>query len=157
MEFKLDTHRRQNGNIFTSLDGHKYIKSKIREEKAYLKCVLYRNGCRATAKVNLLTNLIIPATPAEFSEMLPNTIIGTFYRCTVSSNNQIAIIFFYDNIRTFLSETSTIQFDGTFYTLPIQFYQLWTVFLTVDRHTIPGIHYLMTGKGEELYKAILLI
>ena len=60
MEFKLDSYRRQNGNIFTTPDGHKYIKSKSREGKAYLKCVLYRNGCKATAKLNLITNLIIP-------------------------------------------------------------------------------------------------
>ena len=126
MEFKLDSYRRQNGNIFTTPDGHKYIKSKIREGKAYLKCVLYRNGCKATAKLNLLTSLIIPG----------------------ANHNH--------NIQEYLSQTSTIQFDGTFYTVPIQFYQLWTVFLTFDRHTLPVIHCLMTGKDEELYEAIMI-
>ena len=68
----------------------------------------------------------------------------------------MAGILFSDTIRTFLSQPSTIQFDGTFYTVPIQFYQLRTVFLTVDRHALPIIHFIMTGKDEELYKAIMI-
>ena len=198
MEFKLNSYRRQYGNIFTTPDGHIYFTSKIREGRAYLKCVLYRNGCKATAKLHLITNLIIPgakynhsiqeylsdvfeleskcrdlarkdslvqifddvtrediaafdvkvneckswmyrsrrmlqpkisATPAEFSQMLPYTIFGA-----VSSNNHMAVVFFSDNIGTFLLQTIAIQFAGTFYTIPIQFYQLWTVFLTVNTH-----------------------
>ena len=227
MEYRLEDYRRQNGRIFQTPDGHKYYKSKVRENNVYLRCVLFRNGCKATAKLNLVSNLItpainhnhsiieyqsdvyelkskfknrarnsqdnlkkifddvtredaaafhvsfaecessmyrsrralqpkIPTSPAEFSDMLPNSIYGTFYRCTVSINDHTAIIFFSDNIRTFLSQITNIQFDGTFYTVPVLFYQLWTIFLTVDRHTLPGIHCLMTGKNEELYKAILI-
>ena len=48
-----------------------------------------------------------------------------------------------------------IQFDGTFYCVSRQFYQLWTIFVTVGRHSLPAIHRLMTGKEQGLYKCIL--
>ena len=49
-----------------------------------------------------------------------------------------------------------ISFDGTFYTCPKQFTQLWTVFGKFGRHTFPTIHCLWTCKNEELYRALLL-
>ena len=54
-----------------------------------------------------------------------------------------------------LDEITDIQFDGTFYTVPVQFYQLWTIFVVVDRYTLPAIHCLMTSKSQELYIVIL--
>ena len=48
-----------------------------------------------------------------------------------------------------------LQFDGTFQTVPVQFYQLWTIFIAVDGHTLPAIHSLLSAKTQELYKAIL--
>ena len=48
-----------------------------------------------------------------------------------------------------------IQFDGTFYTVPILFYQLWTVFASIGGHVIPCIHFLLTGKQETLYTEVL--
>ena len=56
---------------------------------------------------------------------------------------------------TLLSETTNVQFDGTFQTVSIQFVQLWTIFVAVGRHTMPAIHCLMTSKSQELYSAIL--
>ena len=54
-----------------------------------------------------------------------------------------------------LSEVTNIEFDGTFYTVPIQFTQLWTVFVSVGRHTLPAIHCLRLSKSNELYKVEL--
>ena len=48
-----------------------------------------------------------------------------------------------------------IQFDCTFYTVPIQFYQLWTVFASIGGHVIPCIHCLLAGKQETLYTEVL--
>ena len=42
-----------------------------------------------------------------------------------------------------------------FYTVPKQFYQLWTISIVVDQHVIPAIHCLLAGKSQELYEAIL--
>ena len=54
-----------------------------------------------------------------------------------------------------LNVISNIQFDGTFYTVPAQFYQLWTIFVTVGRRTLPALHCLITSKPQELYQTIL--
>ena len=54
-----------------------------------------------------------------------------------------------------LSEVMVIQFDGTFYTVPAQFYQLWTIFLAIGSHTLPAVHCLLSGKSQELYKVVL--
>ena len=57
-------------------------------------------------------------------------------------------------MRTFFNEVTNIQFDGTFFTVPIQFYKLWTILVSVGRHTLPAIHCLMTSKSEILYQAV---
>ena len=60
MEYELDTYKHIRGKIYTTTDDHKYLKYKVKENKAYMKCVLFRKGCRATAKLNMSTNLITP-------------------------------------------------------------------------------------------------
>ena len=60
-------------------------------------------------------------------------------------------------MQTFLNEVTNVQFDGTFYTVPTQFSQLWTIFVSVGKHTLPAIHCLMTAKTQELYQAVLEI
>ena len=68
---------------------------------------------------------------------------------------QVAVIFYSETMMNLLPEITDIQFDGTFYTVPVKFYQLWTIFVVVDRYTLPAIHYLMTSKSQKLYIAIL--
>ena len=58
-------------------------------------------------------------------------------------------------MKTILPEITNLHFDGTFKTVPVQFYQLWTIFIAVDGHTLPAIHFLLSAKTQELYKAIL--
>ena len=77
------------------------------------------------------------------------------FQYSVTSENQTAVVFFSNEIRASLAEFTNIQFDGTFDTVPIQFYQLWTIFIAVGRHTIPAIHCLMTAKTQDLYRAVL--
>ena len=71
MEYALDNYKHQRGKIFTTTNNHKYIKYKVKESRAYMKCALFRNGCKATAKLNMDTNLITPMaihnhTPLEY-------------------------------------------------------------------------------------------
>ena len=109
--------------------------------------MIYRS--RRILQPKILTDAI------EFSEMLVTTSFGKFFRCSVSINNETAIIFFSDKVQSILSQISNIQFDGNLYTVPVQFYQLWIIFLTADRYTLPGIHFLMTSKDQGLYTAVL--
>ena len=62
MEYKLESYRRHNGQIVIAADGHKYIIRKYTETAVYLKCALFRDGCKATAKLNRETDLITPGT-----------------------------------------------------------------------------------------------
>ena len=97
----------------------------------------------------------IPTNATQFSEILPTTTFGKFLKSSVSVDNQTVIIFFSDKLQTFLPQVKCIQFDGTFQTIPVQFSQLWTIFISVDRYTLPGIHCLMTAKDQNFYKAVL--
>ena len=199
MEFQIDQFRRLGGKVFSSSDGHKYLCHKSKGNILYLRCVLYKKGCKASAKldkeVNLLypksvhdhelqeyhtdVNLIktkckriaqtsqhnlreifnditrsdpsgtqvtfkecessmfrarkllqpkIPASASEFCQQLPETSFALHLKATITLENRIAIIFFSDHIYEFVNDISSIQFDGTFQTVPKQFYQLWTVF-----------------------------
>ena len=88
-------------------------------------------------------------------DIIPEVESSMYFKFSVTCANQTAAIFFSDAIRTFLTQVSNFQFDGTFYTVPIQFCQLWTIFVAVDRHTLPARHCLMTSKSQDIYKSIL--
>ena len=60
MEFKVDSYKRCNGNIYTTNDGFKYAKYKLKENTAYLRCALNKKGCKGTAKLKIDSNLIYP-------------------------------------------------------------------------------------------------
>ena len=94
----------------------------------------------------------IPSDASEFCEMLPTTNLGNYYKFSVTNGNHIGAIFFSSEMMHRLDEITNIQFDGTFYTVPKQFSQLWTIFVDVGRHTLPAIHCLMTSKSQELYR-----
>ena len=78
----------------------------------------------------------IPTNAIEFSEIISTTTFGKFYRSTVSVDYKTAIIFFSEKLKTNLPQIKSIQFDGTFQTVPVQFFQLWTIFITVGRYTL---------------------
>ena len=97
----------------------------------------------------------IPQTSFELETTLPGTMYGMFFKdCVMVGGNQ-AFIFFSDAMTNILGDVTEVSFDGTFYTVPKQFYQLWTIFIDTNQHVIPAIHCLLTGKTQELYEAIL--
>ena len=87
--------------------------------------------------------------------MLSSTPLGVYHKLTVTRNGQIGVVFFSDQMKTFMPEVTNIKFDGTFFTVPIQFFQLWTIFVFVGRNTLPAIHCLLTAKNQELCQAVL--
>ena len=97
----------------------------------------------------------IPQSASEFSEMLSSTHLGIYNKFSVTCDGQTGVVFFSDQMKTFMAEVTNIQFDGTFYTVPNRFYQLWTIFVSVVRNTLPAIHCLLTSKKQELYQAVL--
>ena len=224
--FLEEEYKRTIGKVFTTSDGNKYILSKSNVNFVYLRCALFRGGCKGICKLNRERDLItplnshnhdreayktglyslktkcktvarnsqmnlrkifddvtrddpqaceisfsecestmfrarktlepkIPQTALEFSDMITTTNFGKYYKFSVSVGNEIGVVFISEPMKDFLSQITNIQYDGTFFTVPIQFYQLWTIFISVGRHTLPAIHCLLTGKNQRLYQAIL--
>jgi len=47
-----------------------------------------------------------------------------------------------------------IAFDGTFYVVPSEWYQCFTIFFVWDNHFFPGICILLSGKSESVYDSV---
>ena len=62
MEYTLGSYVGTGGKIFTSSDGFKYLKYKVKETREYLRCVLWKKGCKGTGKLNLESELIHPCS-----------------------------------------------------------------------------------------------
>ena len=86
----------------------------------------------------------IPASALEFSNLLPTTKCAVNFKATVQLEHQIAVSFFSDKLHEIFANISDLHLDGTFYTVPKQFYELWSIFLKVGGHTILAIHCLLT-------------
>ena len=77
------------------------------------------------------------------------------YFCgSVQVETQRAAIFMSDEMRRVLQNCEEIAYDGTFFTCPKQFSQVFTVFVVVQGKTFPCVTVLMTSKTQELYEAV---
>ena len=54
-----------------------------------------------------------------------------------------------------LKESTDMQYDATFKVVPKLFFQLFTIFVSINRHVLPALHILMTNKSEKLYNAVI--
>ena len=82
---------------------------------------------------------------------------GPFYRGCVRANddtNGTACVFASPKQLSILSSAKSAFMDGTFFTVPRLFYQLFTIFVTVQCHVFPVCFVLMTRKTKVLYKAV---
>ena len=72
---------------------------------------------------------IIPLNAQEFSDMLSTTSYGEHHhKSTVRCGEATGVIFFSNQMTALLAEITNVQFDGTSFTVPRQFSQLWTIF-----------------------------
>ena len=58
MEYTLTHYKQNRGLIYQTSEGHKYLVSRRKGDQIYLKCVLFRQGCKSTAKLIQECNLI---------------------------------------------------------------------------------------------------
>ena len=112
------------------------------------------NECESAMSERGESQPLVQLNAVEFSEMLPGSEFATHHKFTIPVGDEIALVFCTEPMANALFEINNIQFDGKFYNVPSQFYQLWTIFVNIDRYTIPAIHYIMTSKSEELHNAI---
>ena len=78
-----------------------------------LESAMYRSRCEIEPT--------IPRCAAEFCQQINISQYGVYYRGEVIVGAYIGIFFYSDKIAQVLTEIDQIQFDGTFYTVPIQF------------------------------------
>ena len=52
--------KRSLGKVITTADGHSYVHSKMTDDYIYLKCAIFRTGCKGTCKLNRVRSLITP-------------------------------------------------------------------------------------------------
>ncbi|KAI6659858.1 hypothetical protein LOD99_14198 [Oopsacas minuta] len=97
----------------------------------------------------------IPKDATEFCQLIVSSDFDIYYKGEVQVGCETGVIFFSGKIKISLSEVDHIYFDGTFYTVPSQFYQLWTIFARIGRNVLPVIHCLLTSKHEEIYTTVL--
>ena len=97
----------------------------------------------------------IQRSSAEFCQQIQSTQYAVYYRGEVTVGLEIGVIFYSDKFSQVLTEVEDIQFDGTFYTVPMQYYQLWTLFARIGQHVVPCIHCILTSKQEALYTALI--
>ena len=86
----------------------------------------------------------IPASAVEFTQTISSTILNVNYRHSVMTHieeiDHYGAIFYSEKMAHELLSVDTISFDGTFYTCPKQFTQLWTISGKFGIHTFPAIH-----------------
>ena len=76
--------------------------------------------------------------------MLLLTHLGIYNKFSVTCDGQTGVVFFSNKMKTFMAKVTNIEYDGAFYTVPNQFYQLRRIFVSVGRNT--SIHCLFTSK-----------
>ena len=56
----MNTNEASEGVLQLLTGLYTYIRSKLKRNYIYLRCVLFRNNCKTTGKLNRKTNLITP-------------------------------------------------------------------------------------------------
>ena len=84
-----------------------------------------------------------------------STSYGEHHKFTVRCSEATGVKLFSNQRTALLAEITNVQFDGTFFTVPRQFSQLWMIFVSVGRRTLHVISCLITAKSQELYQAVL--
>ena len=98
----------------------------------------------------------LPLDPEDLCQLIHDSPFVHLYRGSVCSEGSYAVIFASDFMIQKMKDVEQIQFDGTFYTVPSIFYQLFTIFITFHGHCIPVVNILMQNKTENLYTSVVL-
>ena len=72
---------------------------------------------------------IIPKSAMEFCEQLPSTNFALNFKAAIILDGRIAVIFFSEKIHNMIGDIC----NGTFYVVPKLFYQLFTIFIQLER------------------------
>ena len=116
----------------------------------------WRKAQNAMQKRNMRKNPPNPKSTDEFHEGLSNPKypeLGQNFKKKVTNTLGVivALIFGNDYLMSQATNDKTFAFDGTFYTCPPLFYQIFTLFMILGNHFFPVLCILMLGKSFEDY------
>jgi hypothetical protein len=98
----------------------------------------------------------IPTSAEEFPTLLTQTTMAANYRTSIRVGHEyVGSIFYSPQLVETIVNVADIAYDGTFDTVPLLFYQLFTIFGIFGKHSIPPIFCLMSNKTEAAYLALL--
>ena len=60
MEYNTEENRRGGSKTIITSDGYKYFSNRKKSDCVYLKCVVFRNDCKVSPKLNTEVNLVYP-------------------------------------------------------------------------------------------------
>ena len=98
----------------------------------------------------------VPSSAAEACQLLQEEGIAMEYGRNMQmmlddDTGEIALVFYSPDMERFLAGAESINFDGTFFVVPSQFYQLFSIHFLYKDHTFPLFYVLMTSKSASLY------
>jgi hypothetical protein len=100
-----------------------------------------------------------PRTPETITELVQvlqdNDMYGKMFKMQVFAGEETALIFAPQSTDFRLPQIKRMNFDGTFFTCPRPFLQLWTILGEFEGKLFPFISVLMTSKSTALYRAAL--
>ena len=101
MEYNTEEYQRGGGKPITTSDGYKYFSNRKKSDCVYLKCVLFRNGCKGSAKLNTQINLVYPKSLHNHEVDAYNSeVFALKSRCRTSAKNSR------DNLRDLFNDTT---------------------------------------------------
>ncbi|KAI6654464.1 hypothetical protein LOD99_860 [Oopsacas minuta] len=182
MEYSFDQYKRNTGKVYTSSDGYKYFCHKSIENILYLGCVLFRKGCKGSAKLEKATNLIYPKsehnhglqdyraevyaikTKCKTTSQTSQHNLRHIFNDVTRSNPSASQVTFKEcessmfrarKILQPMIPQSASEFSEVLPTTTFAVNHKATVIVDVGRHAIPAIHCLLTNKDDELYVAVI--
>ena len=99
----------------------------------------------------------VPRTATEFVMWMSDTLAENYnqhFKGAVELGTERAIIFMSSVIIPRLAEVQHAFYDGTFFCVPVLFYQLFSILAVFRDKALPVASVLMTGKSEALYRKV---
>lgn len=109
------------------------------------RSILYRQRSRLLPKLPSTTNEI------DLQDQWVQTSTGERFLLADDNNGPRILVFATERNLQHLTNNTTLYGDGTFYTCPTLFTQLYTIHGTVNGQMYPLIYGLLPGKSEQIY------
>lgn len=114
--------------------------------------VSFRSMASTLYKRRRMTMPKIPVNATEFAELLPQSPYWDFDHEVCREGDVVyAVLFYVPEVLEKLKNCKIVHFDGTFFTVPRIFSQLFTLFINEKGHAVPAVHVLMLTNRREHY------